>query len=552
MAGRLIALLAAVTLAGCLDVPELTVSGYFGCEIDGDCPSGWTCWERTDGSRRCFEQIECRAPDDAACDDGEVCTADACDMDRGACTHSPATGAVCAPGGCDAEAVYTPPSVCDRTGACVASEPVACDLGDTCASYSCDAQRGGCTAIPSLGLDCGVAGLWHGVFTRIKNNSSRDFRVFPLELELDTDLPATWRFETSPGVYGTTNAINLTALSSGEMLVSDLDTELWMNVTPTREVIAGWDFGSVGPVFFVRAPDTAPAADALAGHWQALLIAKRDDPDEVRSLMFETYGGRLTLADSGETACVEAGGATLEPAAAPADPTPWQVSDGACAAVDADGSFTLQHDVGAPDGGSRRERWRGWLTPSVDVAVAVREVDDGAGGFAKATGFVFLVRESEAMPASAMEGSYAVYRGEHNVITDGTLYCWGQTSVAATEVTGGEKVCNNTSENCEWRDRSTITDGTFTAEPSGAVSGRVFTGPVLNELIGQAAPISDAVHATPLVIGRRLGGTGEGGEPLARAGTWAIHVWQPPGVAPRLAPMYTWDDEEPWCPPVSN
>lgn len=545
-----VVLAVALGAAGCLAVPSLDDSGRYACELDTDCPTGWACWERTDGSRRCLDRVECASLGDVACDDGEVCTVDVCDMDLATCTHRIDVGAACAPGGCDASAVYTPPSVCDAGGACVATAGEPCDDDDACTRDVCDADRGGCLHLPDLGLGCGVAGTWRGIFTRIRNDGGRDFRTLPLELELAVDAPAVWRFESSAGAYWGPNAIDATVLSSGEMSILDLDTALWLNVAPSREVIAGRDFGSVGPIFFVRVPDVAPPPDGLAGRWRALLVERRDDPDGARSRIFDTHAGPLELVDSGATACIAAGGASLRAAGAPADPASWEIREGACARLDADGGFTFQHDVGDGDGGGgeRRERWRGWLTPARDVAVAVREVDDGAGGFAKPTGFVFLVRASVDMPRDAVEGAYAFARAGHNVVGGETLYCAGQARFSDGEAVGGVEVCNSTGAACEWRDTEEIGAGGVTTAPDGAVTGRIFAGAAVTDLDGQAAPVLDAIGASPLVIAQRVH-QGADGQPRAVAGTFEIYVWQPPGIAPREAPLGTRGDEEPWCPP---
>jgi hypothetical protein len=71
----------------------------------------------------------------------------------------------------------------------------------------------------------------------------------------------------------------------------------------------------------------------------------------------------------------------------------------------------------------------------------------------------------------------------------------------------------------------------------------------VKDLAGQAAPLLPAIQASPLVIAQRVKTQSETAPPLAFAGDLEILVWQPPGVAPREAPLYTRDDETPWCPP---
>lgn len=111
---------------------------------------GATCGEGTDctPAPSCSAEGSCvpGTPDDAACDDTEECTIDACSVLG--CTHQPATGAPCNDGNvCDAA------GTCNGVGVCIA-EPVAgtvvcagqaeCPGGFFKASFYCEPFCGDC------------------------------------------------------------------------------------------------------------------------------------------------------------------------------------------------------------------------------------------------------------------------------------------------------------------------------------------------------------------------------------------------------------------------
>jgi cysteine-rich repeat protein len=95
---------------------------------------------------------QCRGGGVRACDDGNPCTADACDALRG-CEHAPLSdGVPCA----DADP-------CDGTetcqvGACSPAAPLDCDDGDTCTTDRCDPGRGCVHTIVSGCRACEAAG----------------------------------------------------------------------------------------------------------------------------------------------------------------------------------------------------------------------------------------------------------------------------------------------------------------------------------------------------------------------------------------------------------
>jgi len=86
-----------------------------------------------------------------ACDDGDPCTADACDPASGQCVTPPAA----ADTPCDDANLCTAIDACDGQGACVGHEPAACDDGNVCTLDLCKPSTGQCVfAAVSDGQDC--------------------------------------------------------------------------------------------------------------------------------------------------------------------------------------------------------------------------------------------------------------------------------------------------------------------------------------------------------------------------------------------------------------
>ncbi|TNF27106.1 MAG: hypothetical protein EP329_20110 [Deltaproteobacteria bacterium] len=99
-----------------------------------------------DGAEICVAGA-CAAGAPLTCDDGDPCTADACNPASG-CDNGPvADGTSCA----DAD-LCNGDETC-VAGACTAGAPLACDDGDACTTDSCDPQAG-CTSTPPT---CGAA-----------------------------------------------------------------------------------------------------------------------------------------------------------------------------------------------------------------------------------------------------------------------------------------------------------------------------------------------------------------------------------------------------------
>ncbi|MCO4760837.1 MAG: hypothetical protein KC502_04995 [Myxococcales bacterium] len=115
---------------------------------------------------------KCAVGPKKTCDDGNVCTIDACDDKSGKCSTSPAKkgapcddGNLCTASGCDSgKCVATSTKACTdsnkctadgkcdpKTGACSVGQTKACDDGDKCTLDLCDPASGGCVASPIAG-----------------------------------------------------------------------------------------------------------------------------------------------------------------------------------------------------------------------------------------------------------------------------------------------------------------------------------------------------------------------------------------------------------------
>ncbi len=81
-----------------------------------------------------------------SCDDGNACTADACDNATGACANKPAVGF------CDDGNACTQGDSC-KDGACGAGTSKVCDDNNPCTADACDAKTGNCTA-PAQNSPC--------------------------------------------------------------------------------------------------------------------------------------------------------------------------------------------------------------------------------------------------------------------------------------------------------------------------------------------------------------------------------------------------------------
>ncbi len=107
-------------------------------------PNGTPCDDATvcNGTERCTDGF-CRAGPPPDCDDGNGCTADACDALAG-CTHAPAVGAPCDDGdACTVGDACTAAAVCGGA-------PRVCSDGEPCTADGCDPATG-CVFTPRTG-----------------------------------------------------------------------------------------------------------------------------------------------------------------------------------------------------------------------------------------------------------------------------------------------------------------------------------------------------------------------------------------------------------------
>jgi len=139
-------------LARCSDCTDKVVCTAEAC-VSGACEypavePGTSCSDgnKCNGEEGC-SGTTCQGGSPLNCDDGEDCTADACDGADG-CTHTPLTGTSCSDGD-----PCTTGDKCGGDGKCQAGTQINCDDSEACTSDSC--QGGKClnTAVTD-GTDC--------------------------------------------------------------------------------------------------------------------------------------------------------------------------------------------------------------------------------------------------------------------------------------------------------------------------------------------------------------------------------------------------------------
>jgi hypothetical protein len=106
------------------------------CTVDLDCDDGFFC----NGAETC-DAGTCVNGTPPSCDDGVGCTADTCDETSDACMNTPDDAL------CDDGNVCTGAGTCDATLDCQAGTPLDCDDGELCTNDSCDPLTG-CANIP--------------------------------------------------------------------------------------------------------------------------------------------------------------------------------------------------------------------------------------------------------------------------------------------------------------------------------------------------------------------------------------------------------------------
>ena len=89
---------------------------------------------------------ECTSGDEVSCYDGNECTDDSCDPEKG-CGYTNNEG------GCEDGMPCSTGGVC-ADGSCTPGDPIECDDGNGCTTSYCDPAVGGCQDVPIVGMPC--------------------------------------------------------------------------------------------------------------------------------------------------------------------------------------------------------------------------------------------------------------------------------------------------------------------------------------------------------------------------------------------------------------
>jgi hypothetical protein len=126
------------SVSGCANVPVVCPPGQQcdsadgicktppECTVDADCDNGFFC----DGAEICFTGT-CLPGTPPDCDDGVGCTVDTCDELNDACVNTPDDAS------CDDNNVCTGSETCDPVNDCQPGTPLDCDDGQLCTTDSC-------------------------------------------------------------------------------------------------------------------------------------------------------------------------------------------------------------------------------------------------------------------------------------------------------------------------------------------------------------------------------------------------------------------------------
>jgi len=104
------------------------------CTAHGGDPCAGTGQRCDEAAQRCLV-LECTSLSDQACDDGNACTDDSCNVAGGTCQHVSNTSP------CSDGNACTTGDTC-AGGSCQAGTPLVCDDGDVCTSDACEATTG--------------------------------------------------------------------------------------------------------------------------------------------------------------------------------------------------------------------------------------------------------------------------------------------------------------------------------------------------------------------------------------------------------------------------
>lgn len=124
-----VCIIALITFA--ILTPNPSCFAAVGCTDDAECDDGLFC----NGSEICGTGT-CLPGTPPDCDDGVACTVDTCDEVNDACVNTPDDAS------CDDGDVCNGVETCDPVNDCQPGEPLVCDDGNPCTANSCDPANG--------------------------------------------------------------------------------------------------------------------------------------------------------------------------------------------------------------------------------------------------------------------------------------------------------------------------------------------------------------------------------------------------------------------------
>ena len=149
------------------------------------------------------------------CDDGHVCTLDACDVKTGTCSSAPNPG-----GPCDDGQLCTLGDTCDAQGQCQGAAK-SCDDGSACTADSCEAGSGNCVNTAIAGFKANFSDGLGGLQTTSSNpqvswqTSSQEFVSAPTSLYIGNINPVTGVHSYNFGITAATANIPAVAIPAG-------------------------------------------------------------------------------------------------------------------------------------------------------------------------------------------------------------------------------------------------------------------------------------------------------------------------------------------------
>jgi hypothetical protein len=150
------------TTGSCVGTGMLACDDYNGCTANACSPTAGCEYPPEKDGLPCSDGDICTVDDacvagtcvglSALCEDGNDCTADACDFGTGMCTYVPQSNLPC-----DDQNACTIQDMCNA-GVCTPGKALECDDQEFCTQDQClplsREQGGGCQHFPAVGLDC--------------------------------------------------------------------------------------------------------------------------------------------------------------------------------------------------------------------------------------------------------------------------------------------------------------------------------------------------------------------------------------------------------------